>query len=387
MRTPIKHKLGYALAHRIAPMILKKYDFKTDHLPPGDENYLVMANHLTEVDMFMLMAAFPKQMYFVAGEHLLRSKYGKLMQWLQDPIFEPKGASSLGAVREIIRRTGAGQSVALFPEGSRSFSGETLPLPDSVAKIAKRCGCGLVTYHIEGGYFVAPRWAYTFRVGPMRGKIVRVRSAEEVAATPVGELAEAINRELYENAYETQRKNRFRYYGERLAEGLENYLVKCPCCGGFDTLTSSGNSFRCTECGLAGTYTEEGFLEGDGLPFDSVCDWGQWAEAETDAYIRSAGDEEVCFRDEDVVLSRINADHGKQQICSDEITGFKDRFVVGEKVFQFSGITAISMLYYGKSLLFTCNGVYYEITGSRFHAIKYYKLFAGYSEDCHLKRG
>ena len=386
MSQKLKHRLAYALAHRIAPMILKKYDFETDHFPPTDENYLIMANHLTEVDMFMLMAAFPKLMYFVAGEHLLRSKSGKLMRWLQDPIFEPKGASSLSAVREILRRTQEGCSVAIFPEGSRSFNGETLTLADSVAKIAKRCGCGLVTYHIEGGYFVAPRWAYTFRVGPMRGRIVRVRSADEVAAMTVRDLAEAINRELYENAYETQRKNRYKYKGERLAEGLENYLVKCPRCGAFDTLTSEGSSFCCTECGLAGTYTEEGFLEGESLPFDSVYDWGKWAERETDAYIRDAGEEQACFTDGDIILSRIDPDHSKKQICRRSITGFKDRYEIGDKVFRFSGITAISMLYFGKSLLFTCDGVYYEITGSKFHAIKYQKLFDRFMEDHNSKK-
>lgn len=375
MSGKFRHKLIYKGARLIIPGILKKYDFTTDVFPKTDENYIIMANHLTEVDMLMLGAAFKKPMYFVAGEHLLRSKHGRLIQWSQDPIFEAKGAPATSTVREIVKRAKAGNNIMIFPEGSRSFNGETINLPPAVAKMVKLCKCGLITYHIEGGYFVAPRWAYTFRTGPMRGKIVKVRSAEDVGAMSVKDLTEAINREIYENAYETQRKNLYKYKGERLAEGLENYLVKCSCCGSFDTLVSKDNEFHCTECGLSGIYTEEGFLKGENLRFDSVYDWGKWAEEETEQYIKTMGPDQICFHDKDIVLSEIESDHGKKAVYSGEITGYRDHFNIGDMNFDFSKITAMNMLYFGKSLLFTCDKGYFEVKGDSFHAIKYQKLY------------
>ena len=278
-RIKFRYKLIYKTVRSLVPLILRKYDFRTDIISKKDEPYIVVANHLTEVDMLMVAGAFSEHMYFVAGEHLLRTKAGPKIKWAQDPIFTYKGAPSIDTMREVIRTVKAGHNVMIFPEGSRSFNGETIRLDYGIAKLAKMAGCALATYHIEGGYFVAPRWAYTTRTGPMKGHIVNVYSSEEVKSLSKEELTECINRDIYENAYETQRRNMYTYKGKKLAEGLENYLVKCSCCGAFDSMITEDDRFCCTECGQHGIYTPEGFLKGDGLRFDSVYDWGMWSES------------------------------------------------------------------------------------------------------------
>ena len=374
-KAKLRYRLIYRGAHLISPLLLKKYDFKTDVLKGFDGPYIVMANHLTEVDMLMLAAAFPKHMYIVAGEHLIRSKNGKKITWAQDPIYEYKGAVALDTGRAVLERVKAGNNVMIFPEGSRSFNGESLALPESAAKLLKIAGCGLVTYHIEGGYFVAPRWAYTFRTGPMKGRIAGTYSAEQIAAMSGSELTAAINRDLYENAYDRQRKEHLRYRGERLAEGLENYLVKCPACGAFDAMETKDDRFRCTACGQSGVYTEEGFLEGDGLRFDSVYDWGVWAEEETEKFIEEADPEAPVFRDDGLLLYEITPDHKQQDLARGSLTGYKDRLEFGDRTFAFRGIPAMDMLYYGKSLLFQYEKRHLGITGEKFHAIKYNKLY------------
>ncbi len=374
-KTTFRNRLIYRITHLISPLLLKKYSFTTDRLSGFDGPYIVMSNHLTEVDMLMLVAAFPKPMFFVAGEHLIRSKHGRLITWAQNPIYEYKGSVALDTVREVLDTVKAGSNVMIFPEGSRSFNGETAALPESAAKLLKIAGCGLVTYHIEGGYFVAPRWAYIFRTGPMKGNIVRTYSPEEIAAMSRQELAEAINSDLYEHAYERQRKNHYAYRGERLAEGLENYLVKCPACGAFDSMQTEDDRFRCSACGQSGVYTEDGFLKGEGLRFDSVYDWGRWAEEETEEYVREADPEKPVFRDENVRLYEVSADHQQKDLLSGTLVGYRDRLELGGQTFAFAKIPAMDMLYYGKSLLFTYEKRHLGITGEKFHAIKYHKLY------------
>lgn len=371
----IRHRMIYRAAHLLVPIVLRKYSFQTDHLNKTDENYLVLSNHLTESDMLMLGAALSAPMYFVAGEHLLRSRYARLIRWAQDPIFEYKGDVAVQTVKEIIRRVRAGHNVMIFPEGSRSFNGETETLPVSIGKLVKLTGGGLVTYHIEGGYFVAPRWAYTSRRGPVSGQIRSVLSKAEVAAMSREEVTDLINRDLYEHAYDTQRKKHARYKGKRLAEGLENYLVKCPVCDSFDSLRTRDDRFVCSCCGLKGRYTVEGFLEGDSLPFDSVYDWGKWAEAETERHIRETEAGEVCFRDTDIQVYEITADHQRVELGSGAVRGYADRIVAGGMIFDFQDIPAMNMLYFGKTLLFTISGRHVGITGDHFHAIKYQKLY------------
>ena len=377
-RFKLRYKLIYKTVRSLVPLILHKYGFRTDRISKRDEPYIVVANHLTEVDMLMLAGAFSEHMYFVAGEHLLRTKAGPKMKWAQDPVFTFKGAPSIDTMREVIRKIKAGHNVMIFPEGSRSFNGETIKLGNGIAKLVKMAGCALVTYHIEGGYFVAPRWAYTTRTGPMKGNIVNVYSSEDVRNLSREELTDCINRDIYENAYVTQRRNMYTYKGKRLAEGLENYLVKCSRCGVFDSMVTEDDRFRCTKCGQSGRYTPEGFLEGDGLRFDSVYDWGIWSEEETCKYIREFEGEGPVFSDEDVVLYEVLPDHSRIDLISGEVKGYRDRFEAGAEVFAFEDISGMDMLYFGKTLVFTYKKRHLAITGEHYHAIKYQKLFDTY---------
>ena len=380
-RIRFRYKFIYKAVRSLVPFILRKYGFSTDRINKRDEPYIVVANHLTEVDMLMVAGAFSEHMYFVAGEHLLRTKAGPKIKWAQDPIFTYKGAPSVDTMREVIRRIKAGHNVMIFPEGSRSFNGETIRLDSGIAKLVKIAGCSLATYRIEGGYFVAPRWAYTTRTGPMKGHIVNIYSSEEVKSMSREELTDCINRDIYENAYETQRRNMYKYKGERLAEGLENYLVKCSCCGAFDSMVTEDDRFRCAECGQSGRYTQEGFLEGEGLRFDSVYDWGVWSEKETCRYIEEYEGEGPVFCDNDAVLYEVLTDHSRIDLTSGEVKGFKDRLEIGTEVFDFEDISGMDMLYYGKTLVFTYKKRHLAITGEHYHAIKYQKLYNVHLSD------
>ena len=379
-RIRFRQRFIYKTVGGLAPLILRKYGFRTERISKKDEPYIVIANHLTEVDMIMVAGAFSEYMYFVAGEHLLRTKAGPKMKWAQDPIFTFKGSPSIDTMREVLRKIKSGCNVMIFPEGSRSFNGETLTLDSSIAKLVKMAGCALATYHIEGGYFVAPRWAYTTRTGPMKGNIVNIYSSEEIAGMSREELTACINRDIYENAYETQRKNMYAYRGERLAEGLENYLVKCPVCGSFDSMETEDDRFRCRECGLSGVYTEEGFLKGEGLPFDSVYDWGVWSEKETASYVAGFDGEGPVFSDSDIVLYEVLPDHSRKDLYSGDIKGFRDHIETGDTVMEFSGMSGMDMLYFGKTLVFTYKKRHLAVTGESFHAIKYQKLYDVYKE-------
>lgn len=377
-RLKFRYRFIYKTVSSLVPLILRKYGFTTERISKKDEPYIVVANHLTEVDMLMLGGAFAEHMYFVAGEHLLRTKAGPKIKWAQDPIFTYKGAPSIDTMREVIRKIRAGHNVMIFPEGSRSFNGETVKLDSGIAKLVKTAGCALATYHIEGGYFVAPRWAYTTRTGPMKGHIVNIYSSEEVRSMSKEELTDCINRDIYENAYETQRRNMYTYKGERLAEGLENYLVRCSCCGAFDSMVTEDDRFRCTECGQSGRYTPQGFLEGEGLRFDSVYDWGVWSENETCEYIKAFEGDGPVFTDTDTVLYEVLSDHSRVDLASGEVKGYTDRLETGGDTFRFEDINGMDMLYFGKTLVFSYKKRNMAITGEHFHAIKYQKLFNTY---------
>lgn len=377
------HKAVYFFSRYLGWLLLRKYSFKTDYLPKIKEPYIMLCNHTTESDMIMALRAGRKHMRFVCGEHLLRSKAGPLLKKFYDPITIPKGGSSIHAVRQMKDYIASGNNICLFPEGSRSFNGETQAVTAATGKMIKLFGCGLVTYRIQGGYFIAPRWGYHFRKGHAQGKITGIYSKEEIAAMTPAQITAVINEGIYENAYQTQRKNMYEYKGEGLAEGIGNYLIICSECGAYDSIDSKGDDFCCTVCGAKGHYNKYGFLESDDFRFDSVYDWGKWIEdrfdADIDEFLEKNDDsrrtEIPLFIESDIRLYEIFEDHTDSDIMTGDLKVYIDRLVIGDREFPYKEIKDLDMLYYGKTLLFTTKEGYYGMTGESFHAWKCARLY------------
>lgn len=374
-----RHELIYRFSQRIIlPWVVRKYDYETDMAPDMDEPYIVMANHTTEKDMFFVGSAFRKPMYFVCGEHLLRSPIGGFIKWVGNPISAPRGGNMLPVVREILKRVRAGYNVAIFPEGCRSFNGETLKQSVATAKMVKAAGCGLITYRTHGGYFIAPRWAYTFRKGKAWGEVANVYSSEQIKNMTVGELTDRINEDIYENAYLSQAEKMVPYRirkGKGLAEGLENYLFICPECGGYDTLATKNDSIYCMSCGAKCTIDEYGYLSGD-MKYKTVIDWGKWTE---DEYSRAARENELPlpFVEENITLYRIDsANHKRIDLCTDTLRITGKEFRIGAYTFPYKDMHSSSLLFYGKTVLFEHEQGYFGMTGPAFHAWKADKIWA-----------
>ena len=89
--------------------------------------------------------------------------------------------------------------------GVRTWDGVTAPITAATAKLAKTAGCGLVTYKITGGYFASPMWGGAkVRRGPVHGGVVHIYTAEQLKTMTAQQLRDAINRDLYEDAYARQ---------------------------------------------------------------------------------------------------------------------------------------------------------------------------------------
>ncbi len=373
------HRLVYHLARFfVRPMVWYKYRFKTDHVPRMKEPFLLISNHTTEDDMLFTGLASFQQTYFVCGEHLLRNKvYGKALRILQDPIPLQKGGNSLSAVREILSRLKQGCNICLFPEGKRSFHGETIPASAALGKLVKRAGCALVTYRIRGGYFTYPRWARGhLRNGHVEGKVMGVYSSAQLKEMTASQITDLINRDTYENAYVTQREKRWRYTGKNKALGMEKLLFICPVCHRIDSLVTKGDSFSCV-CGLKGIYDDYGFLEGDDLPFDNIYDWMRWTEKEFDQYVEAHSREDPekpLFTEQNVLLYQMLDGYKNQDILTAPLEIYKDKLVIKQSVFPLHEISFLSILF-GNILLFTYDGTYYGMTGESFHAWKCARLW------------
>lgn len=327
---------------------------------PAADNYLVVANHNTDLDPALVGLAFPRQMYFLASEHAFRMGFAsRVLTYLFAPISRIKGATDAAAAMELIRRLRKGDNLCLFAEGNRSFSGVTGPIFPATGKLAKASGAALVTFKLEGGYLTSPRWSTTLRRGHMRGYCVNTYSPEQLRAMRPDEINAAIATDLFEDAYARQQVAPCDYKGKRLAEGLEDALFLCPVCGGVSTLKGCGDTFRCSACGMTATYTPSGLLTGEKLPFTTVRDWDAWQQTALSALLETAGDATL-FSNADICLLAVGQKHSASVVASGTLTMSRLCLTVGTIVIPLAQISDMAIAG-PTTLMFTANGVHYEM--------------------------
>ncbi len=285
-----RHRLVWRLLYYPLLVLAKLlYNYEFVKAPAIEGPYVVLPNHTTGWDHYFVSLSFGmRHMYFLASEHAFRKAFvSKLLSFLAGPISRVKGGADAQAAASILRWLKKGVSVCLFPEGNRSFNGRTDRLHPATAKLLRAAGVTVVTYKISGGYLAEPRWAKTRRRGRVRGRVVNGYPAEAIKNMGLDELNALLERDLKEDAYETQKAERIRYRGKRLAEGLEEALFICPGCGKVGTLRSEGGRFRCG-CGLAVNYGDYGYFDA-ASPFQTVADWDDWQQTRLRELVKNEG--------------------------------------------------------------------------------------------------
>lgn len=319
------------------------------------ETYIVLSNHNTDYDPLLVGMSFPRQMYFVASEHIARWKFAyKFIHYALEPIIRRKGSSAAAAVKEMLRAARAGANVCMFAEGVRSWDGVTCPILPATGKVIRSARCALVTYRIEGGYFASPMWGgASVRRGRLKGAVVNVYTAEQLAAMTVDEVNEAINRDLYEDAYARQLADPVPYKGKNLARKMENLLFVCPECGGIDTFHSDGDRVTCGDCGLSIRYTEYGMLEG--APFETLREFAAWQKEQV---ARAVADGAV-YTAPSGVLTAVEK-HEENLLEKGPVSLSAEKLVCGGKEFLLADIRDMAM-HGQRAIVFSTSEGYFEL--------------------------
>jgi len=352
--------------------------FKYDRPKKLNKPALILSNHNANIDPALVGLGIGRHAYFLASENVLRGGLGsKILNFIFAPIPFNKTMADVSAIKEILRRLRAGANVCLFAEGDRSFNGLTGPISPATAKLAKRSGADLVTYRLEGLYFVTPRWAKNKRKGRVKGAIANIYKAEELKSMSVEEIHAAIEHDLFEDAYKRQKENPVYYTGKDLAENIERVLYLCPQCHAFGTIKSTGNEFKCT-CGLSGVYTETCYLEdehGKPLQFSTITDWDKWQNEQLAEIIGKAGSEAICV-DENQELYEVNPAVGNTLIGKGTMSIDKNTFNCAGSSYPLEHVDKVAV--FGRqTLLFSLmDGTTYEVHSSEVRsALKYKDIF------------
>jgi len=355
--------------------------YKVDRQKGPEAPTLFVANHSTNLDPALVGMGFSRHMYYLASEHAFRNGLpSKILKFVFDPIPINKAKTDVTAIKEMLRRLKAGANVCLFPEGDRSFTGSSAPMTISIAKLAKSSGADMITFRIEGGFFTGPRWSSKMRKGEMFGRMMNSYSAERLRKMTDQQVLEAIESDLYEDAYERQKVKLVRYRGKNLAESLETVLFLCPQCNKIGTIKSEGCRFSCP-CGLSGVYTETGFLEGQSIPFSTITEWGGWQDGQLGELIANAGSGPICS-DEAQQLFEV------QPAVSIKLVGEGALFISKEEIhcagmtFPLEEVSRVTVVGQMKLLISLKNGTTYEVRSAvPRSALKYRDIFRELTES------
>ncbi len=369
----IRHEKVWSFLQVInKPLVKYLFDESYDEIDV-DGPFLLIANHSTDLDPLILASCFPRnQLYFVASEHIFRlGLVSKALEWLVAPIPRKKASSGADTVKMCLRRLKAGDSVGLMAEGEATWNGVSAEAFSATGKLVKSSGASLVTVRITGAYLSNPRWGSKGRKGKVEARLVHVYSPEEIESMSASEVLDAINHDIYENCWERQAEHPVKFLGEKRAEHIERAAFLCPSCKGVGTIISKGNEFKCWDCGLHGTVTEYGTLEGIDIP--NMYEWDKWQfEALKNMDFKQSDKKDVLFYDDSVLLTQILKGHDTKVIGDKfDLCQYKDKLTCGMCTFYMNKITNMSIVQ-AKRLLLSYEGSYYEIKANDITSVRKY---------------
>jgi len=134
---------------------------------PATGAALLVSNHLSHLDVFVLGLTLSRPLNYVARSSLFFPPLGFLIRSVGGFPIQREGIGTQG-LKETLRRLRAGGIVALFPEGTRTRDGALGPLKQGIAVLASRAGVPIVPAAIAGSFEAWPRSQILPRPHPIR---------------------------------------------------------------------------------------------------------------------------------------------------------------------------------------------------------------------------
>lgn len=246
--------------------------------------YLILSNHVNNWDPLFINCYVEEPICFVAAAPLFRNPLLKKILDYTGAIPKTKYINDTSTIRSMLKAKKHHRVIGIFPEGNRSWDGETEPLIYSTAKLVKLLDIPVVTVTIRGGYLIHPRWADRHRKGTLSLSFIKRWDRGELKQDSVEDIYRKLSEALSYSEMEWQTEQRTPYTGEGLANYLERLLFLCPHCKIPGKLHSEDDLFRCGHCGYTVRYTAYGHFEQvtHSLRFPAVHEWRRWQLEQTE---------------------------------------------------------------------------------------------------------
>ena len=155
-------KLFYSFVKNVFKLFFKIYNrlevYGIDNIPRGMQ-VIAAANHASYVDPPLIGGVFPGRLRFLAKESLFRVPLlGFFIRSLGViPVKREDGQKAGAVMKNLLALLDSGESVILFPEGTRSSDGRLKPLEAGVAYLSVKTGIPVLPIYIAGSFKVWPK--------------------------------------------------------------------------------------------------------------------------------------------------------------------------------------------------------------------------------------
>ncbi len=262
--------------------IIIKFKFNLHHhgvSPHGPA--LILSNHTSNQDYKLLAASlWPKRITFVGTYHWFT--FRKLNFWLRHMGVIPKyqfapDMASMKMIRYALDKNRG--LVFIAPEGTVYAAGRLGYISPSIAKTIKVFRTAVYASKIEGAGLGNAKWSLRSHRGRTDVTTSLIITKEESQTLSVDEIMERINTSLSYDDFEYQKRYDVRVKGEDKLEGFDTMFYRCPSCGEEFTLSSHGNTVRCSKCGAEAELDDTfhfSWKNNRGRTIDNYADWYTW---------------------------------------------------------------------------------------------------------------
>ncbi len=157
---------------------------------PESGGVLVLSSHQSHLDPLLLGLATNRRLSSLARSSLFKfGPFGNAIAALGAVPID-RSASSVTAMRTVIQRLRKGAAVIVFPEGTRTSTGQLGEMKKGFALLAKRAAVPIAPVAIVGAYECWPRFHMFPRPGRIRLHFGTVITADEVKSLSETQLAD-----------------------------------------------------------------------------------------------------------------------------------------------------------------------------------------------------
>ncbi|MEP7002017.1 MAG: lysophospholipid acyltransferase family protein [bacterium] len=151
------------------------WHFETEGDAPENPRlpYVAVSNHESYADIF-LISHFPWEMKWLSKDTMFKIPVmGWMMRMANDiPIVRGKRESVVSAMRGCRDRLSKRVSVMIFPEGTRSPTGDLLPFKDGAFKLAIEAGAPILPIAVAGTRNCMAKGSFAFRRARAKARVL-----------------------------------------------------------------------------------------------------------------------------------------------------------------------------------------------------------------------